>query len=154
MRAVLDTNVLVRATKNASGPARELLRQFESEQHVLIVSNVILVELLRVLDYPRVRAMHRLTDEECLEFIRSLHDAAEFVAVSDARVDAISSDPDDDPVIQTAIEGKADVLCTLDRHLRTHEVQDHCQRHGIRVLTDVQLLEELRRSADHTDEST
>ena len=54
MRAVLDTNVLVRATKNASGPARELLRQFEAEQHVLIVSNAILVELLRVLDYPRV----------------------------------------------------------------------------------------------------
>jgi predicted nucleic acid-binding protein len=97
--------------------------------------------------------MHRLTDEECLEFIRSLHDASEVVALGDPPADGISLDPDDDPVIQTAIEGKADVLCTLDRHLRTQNVQDYCQLHGIRVLTDVEFLDELRRLDSLSDES-
>ncbi len=152
MRAVLDTNVLVRATKNATGPARELLQQFDTDQHVLIGSNAILVELLRVLDYPRVRAMHRLSEEECQEFVQSLHDAAEVVALPAAPTDAISPDPDDDPVIHTAIHGKADVLCTLDRHLRRQDVQEYCQYHGIQIMTDVELLEQLRRADSNDDE--
>ena len=154
MRAVLDTNVLVRATKNVNGPARELLRQFNTDQHVLIVSNAILVELLRVLDYPRLRAMHRLSEKECLEFIQSLHDAAEFVTVADASADAVSPDSDDDAVIQTAVQGKADVLCTLDRHFRRPDVQEYCEHRGIHVMTDVELLEELRRADSHDDETT
>jgi predicted nucleic acid-binding protein len=67
MRVVLDTNILVRAAKNATGPARELLRSFESEDHVLVLSSFILIELLRVLDYPRVRALHRL--RTCLQIV-------------------------------------------------------------------------------------
>lgn len=152
MRAVLDTNVLVRATRNAKGPARELLQQFDTDEHVLIVSNLILVELLRVLNYPRVRAMHRLTDEECQEFIRSLHDAAEVVTVP-AVPGGVSPDPDDDAIIQTAIQGKATVLCTLDRHLRRQDVQEYCKRRGIKVMTDVELLEQLRQENPNDDEA-
>jgi predicted nucleic acid-binding protein len=29
-------------------------------------------------------------------------------------IPAVVSDPDDDPIVQTAITGKADVLCTRD----------------------------------------
>lgn len=145
MRSVLDTNILVRATKNAAGPARELLRYFETEEHVLILSHAILSELIRVLDYPRVRELHQLTQEECQEFIQSLYDAAEVVSLESVPADQISPDPDDDPVIQTAVQGKADVLCTLDRHLRRQDVQDYCRKHGIEIMSDVELLEELRR---------
>lgn len=151
MRVVLDTNVLVRATKNATGPARELLRQFESEKHVLIVSHAILVEVLRVLDYPRVRALHRLSPNECQEFVQALHDAAQLVALPSASAESVSPDPDDDPVIQTAIYGKAHVLCTLDRHLRRREVEEYCAQRSIRIMTDVALLEELRRADSHDD---
>ena len=152
MRVVLDTNVLVRATKNAKGPARALLREFESEKHVLIVSDAILIELLRVLYYPRVRAMHRLSDEECQQHVQSLHDAAEFVALPTVPTDSISPDPDDDPVVHTATQGKADELCTLDRHLRRQNVQEYCEGHSIRIMTDVELLEELRRENHRTDD--
>ena len=152
MRSVLDTNILVRATKQATGPARELLRCFETEQHVLILSHAILSELIRVLDYPRVRALHRLTPEECQQFVQSLHDAAEVVSLERVPANQISPDPDDDPIIQTAVQGKADVLCTLDRHLRRQDVQDYCRQHGIRIMTDVEVLEELRRAQSANSE--
>ncbi len=46
MRVVADTNVLVRASKNATGPARELLAFFGTEEHVPVLSNAILSELI------------------------------------------------------------------------------------------------------------
>ncbi len=60
---------------------------------------------------------------------------------------SISTDPDDDAVIQTARVGHADVLCTLDRHLRNPrtKARRYCQDSDIQVLTDVELLRELRR---------
>ena len=56
----------------------------------------------------------------------------------------MSADPDDDPIIKTAINGMADVLCTLDRHLRNKGVRAYCAQHGIVVLTDVELLDQLQ----------
>ena len=56
MRAVLDTNVLVRSTKSGTGPAREVLLEFQSAEHVLLLSPWMLDELRRVLTYPRVVA--------------------------------------------------------------------------------------------------
>jgi len=35
---------------------------------------------------------------------------------------AVTADPGDDPVFETAVVGRADVLCTLDRHLRDPNV--------------------------------
>src|SRR5437870_5547870 len=117
MRAVLDTNVLVRCTKNASGPARECFRQFEAGQHVLLVSRYLLAELARVLTYPRVMAQHRLSADEMRDYIAALEGVAEVVTTPLDSVPAIvSSDPDDDPVLLLAVTGKAEVLCTRDRH--------------------------------------
>ena len=141
MRVVLDTNVLVRATKSASGPARELLAFLGSDPHVLLISRHILIELVRVLQYPRVLQMHRLSLADCREFVSSLEQMAEHVELPEnLQADRISSDPDDDHVIATALAGRADVLCTLDRHLNRPTVRAHCAAHGLRVLADVDLL--------------
>ncbi|MFV0442893.1 MAG: putative toxin-antitoxin system toxin component, PIN family [Planctomycetaceae bacterium] len=148
MRVVLDTNVLVRATQSHHGPARELLRAFETEEHVLVLSQFILAEVLRVLQYPRLQARHGLTTAECFEFVQLLHDLAEVVLLP-ANVDnVLVSDPDDNFVVQTAVTGQADALGTLDRHLRHPDVVDYCRRRQIAVLTDVELLQQLRDSTD------
>ena len=56
----------------------------------------------------------------------------------------VLSDPADDPVLYTAADGEADVLCTGNvRHFATLEVQNFCVARGIRVLTDVAVLREL-----------
>lgn len=144
MRVVLDTNVLVRAATPGSGPAREVLRLIRTGPHCLVTSAFLLSELERVLNYPRLRERHQMSHERMRQFIEDYHEAAEVVDVGIA-VGPISSDPDDDPVIHTTVAGRADVLCTLDRHLRRDAaVHAYCGEHGIRILDDVALLAELR----------
>lgn len=148
MRAVLDTNVLVRCTKNATGPARECFRHFETKQHILLISQYLLSELARVLTYPRLMAQHRLSVDEIREFLVALETVAETVQTPlDVLPVIVSADPDDDPIVQLAVSGKANVLCTHDRHLRSPDVQSYCASHGIQVLTDLELLELFRKQA-------
>lgn len=57
----------------------------------------------------------------------------------------IPFDPDDDPVLYTAADGNAEILCTLNtKHFGTPEAAAFCGVRGIRILTDVELLLELR----------
>jgi predicted nucleic acid-binding protein len=62
-------------------------------------------------------------------------------------VPAIVSDPDDDPILQTAISGLADVLCTRDQAFQHAVVQRACAEHNIRILDDVSLMRQLRQAA-------
>jgi hypothetical protein len=41
--------------------------------------------------------------------------------------------------VQTAITGRADVLCTGDSHLLAPEIVEHCQRHAVRIMDDIEL---------------
>lgn len=153
MRVVLDTNVLVRATKNATGPARELLSLLQTDAHVVVISREILVELVRVLDYPRLCQQHRLTPDERREFVTAIDMIAQHVMLPPGTPAAVSSDPDDNFVVQTGVAGQVNVICTRDRHLLHANVQAYCAQFGIRVLRDTELLDELRQSAA-TDKPT
>jgi len=57
----------------------------------------------------------------------------------------VLKDRDDDPVVYTAIDGEADVLCTLDRDFYEPEVVAFCGKHGVSILDDVDLLQMLKR---------
>ena len=150
MRIVLDANVLVRATPRSTGPAREVLKHIRSGPHFLVLSDFILAELGRALQYPRVRALFEpplalAQIQAFLEELRGVNPAGTLDTLAAEEVVAVSKDPDDDPVIQTAVAGRADVLCTLDRHIRrSRKVREYCAKHGIRIMTDVELLRVLR----------
>jgi len=47
---------------------------------------------------------------------------------------------ENDPVLETALHGRAHVLCTLERHFHHRTVLENCGKHCIEVLTDVELL--------------
>jgi len=76
----------------------------------------------------------------------SINASAEVVALPDATlIPTVSVDRDDDFIVATAVLGRADVLCTLDKHLHSPEVVDYCRANRIWVRTDTALLMLLRK---------
>ena len=107
MRITLDANILVRANTRAQGPARELLNLIGSQaRHTLILSRHILSEVKRTLLYPRLQAQYGLTEAEIQEHVDMLQRAATIVEpfISEP---IVRSDPKDDPVLFTAVQGRA-----------------------------------------------
>jgi uncharacterized protein len=147
VRVVLDTNILVRANPKASpqGLAHDLLLTIASGPHVLILSPAILIEVQRVLAYPHVQARWPLSAETREQYL-ALLEAVGILVDLPKIFPAIVSDPDDDPILQTAIVGHADVLCTRDVAFQHQAVQKACAAHGIKILDDITLMQELRRS--------
>lgn len=144
MRIVLDTNILARANPRASGAARALIELIrDTGEHSLIVSHFLLMELERVLNYPRLQAMWPLTQLEIATYIQALQDFGECVFPG-AGLNVVAADPADNPVLATAIAGKADVLCTLDRHFAAAEVREFARAHEIELMNDTELLRRLR----------
>jgi putative PIN family toxin of toxin-antitoxin system len=146
MRIVLDTNILVRANAKAKGPPRELLLLIvNSPEHVLLLSPFILQELERVFEYDRVRAATKLTDLEVAEYLTYIRasEVSEMIFPGPApRI--VPSDPDADPVVHTAVVGRADILCTLNRDFYHASVLEYCRERGVLVGGDVAILDLLR----------
>ena len=143
MRVVLDTNILIRANPKARGPARELLEQIAFGEHVLVISHYLLLEIERVLAYPRVSTRWKLTAQEVEEYLQTLAAISQMVTpLSGGPI--ILKDVDDDPVIYTAVAGRAEVLCTRDAHFYEAPVLVFCRQNGIEIMDDVQLLSVIR----------
>ena len=146
------TNILVRAGAKSKGPAKELLRLIvNSPEHVLLISPFILMELERICSYPRVRTATRLSDDEVMEYLGYLCSRHVSEAVFPGPAPAVvPSDADDDPVVHTAVVhttvvGRADVLCTLNRHFYHPSVLAYCNQRGVTIGSDVEILRLVRR---------
>lgn len=111
--------------------------------HTLVLSRFILDEVQRVLLYPRIQSRYRITADEIVRFTGNLAEIAHLVEPVIVKPLA-ELDPDDDPVLYTAAEGKADILCTRNiRHFGSATAKTFCDEHGIRVMTDLDVLREL-----------
>ena len=144
MIITLDTGVLVRATLRSHGPAHRLLEAIAADPaHVLALSPFIIGEVGKALSYPRMAALLGITPEEIDTHIAYLRTVSRLVEPP-AGIPVVLNDPEDDPVVYTAIGACADVLCTRDRHFYAPNVIALCQRYKIDVMDDVQLLSKLR----------
>ncbi|MCY2964742.1 MAG: putative toxin-antitoxin system toxin component, PIN family [Planctomycetota bacterium] len=147
MRILLGTNILARAAMPNSGPARALLLKATEAPNVLLISGYILSELSRILRYERVQNLHGLDDVGIDQYLADLQATGATVEIpNEAHVSIVPHDPADDDIVATAIAGQADMLRTRDRHLHHLEVREYYKACGIRVLTDLELLEILRES--------
>ena len=143
MRVVADTGILVRAAAKPVGPAREFLAFVRRGHAQLVLSPFLLEEVERVLHYPRLANRYCLSHAEIAAHLQLLRSVAEIVSPFEGKP-IVPGDRDDDPVIYTALAGRADVLCTVDKHFFAPAVLSFCSRYGIRIQTDVDLVRELR----------
>ena len=143
MRIVLDTAILVRAHDGAKGLARDLLLRIVESDHVLLISDEMLYELAKVLRYPRMLALHGLSEGRIYDYIGFLREATEIVHPNPLLITPIR-DMNDTVVMQTAIIGEAEVLCTRDQDFFDPPAEPFLRRAGIAVLDDIALMQRLR----------
>lgn len=116
IRAVLDTNTLVSAIINKPlSVSQEIYQNFINKRFLLIVSPSLLAEVEDVVQRSRVRKFHKRSSESLQKIIGELANLSFLVpGKSDIK---IVRDPDDDKIIATALEGKADYIVSRDLDL-------------------------------------
>jgi putative PIN family toxin of toxin-antitoxin system len=105
VRVVLDVNILVRANEKSHGPARTLLLDLIARGHIVLTSVDILIELARVLRYPRVQALFGLSDEQIYDYVQFLKDGCEIVPTN-SNWNFPIRDVSDTPILRTATAAK------------------------------------------------
>jgi putative PIN family toxin of toxin-antitoxin system len=143
VRIVLDTTILVRATEGSHGIARQLLLEIIGGRHALLLCNEILYELARVLRYPRMQALHGLPEIRIYDYIGLLREVSELVTLNPLLSIPIR-DVNDIVVVQTALIGEADVICTKDEDFYDPAITRFLAKVGISVMDDVTLMQRMR----------
>ncbi len=102
-----------------------------------------LFELAKVLRYPRLMELHGLSEGRIYDYIGFLREAAEIVTPDPLLITPIR-DANDAVVLQTAVIGEADILCTRDHDFFEPPAEAFLRKAGISVLDDVALMQRLR----------
>lgn len=142
MKIVLDTSILVRANEHSFGLARELLLTIVNSEHRLILSNEMLHELARALRYPRLQKFYGLTEDLLYDYVVFLRRSSEIVILNPLLTAPIR-DLSDVVVMQTAIIGDADLLCTSDADFFEPPAHEYLNKMGIEVVDDIGLIRRL-----------
>ena len=138
-RVVLDTDVIVTALRSATGGSNAILREAAHGRLTPLVTPALFLEYEAVLKRPEQRLAHGLRLDDIDRFLAALASACEAVEVSFQWRPQLS-DPNDEMVLETAVNGRAEALIT-------HNVRDFSKggaRFGLRVLRPGELLKELR----------
>lgn len=140
MKCVLDTDVIVAGLRSTTGASRELLRLLAADQLIVVASVATMLEYESVLKRPENLRAANLTSSEIDQFLDSL--AGLIVPVTSHFLwRPVLRDPADEHVLETAVNGRADVLVTFNiRHFRVAAT-----RFGVEVLRPGELLQRIRR---------
>jgi uncharacterized protein len=115
VRAVIDTNILVRALINRAGTVRPLLMALDAGLYTIILSSALLTELTRVLRRPRMRARYGISEDDIGDLLQLLVRRGEIV--TPVRTIRVCRDPRDDMFLEAAVAGDANVIVSGDEDL-------------------------------------
>lgn len=137
---MLDTSVIVAALRSRSGASNAVLEYVARGRLRPLVSTALFLEYEEVVKRPETRLATGMSEVEVGGFLAALASAAEAVEVN-FRWRPQLSDPKDELVLETAVNGEADALVT--HNLRDFEPATRL--FGVRVLLPRDVLKELRR---------
>ncbi len=116
LKVVLDTNVIVSGLTARSGHPCEALEAWRRGEVVLLISQAIVDEVVEVLRRPFFRGQRHVSETDVGRVKRALEMDAVVVSPK-KRLKVVEDDPDDDRVLECALEGGADYLVSGDHHL-------------------------------------
>jgi uncharacterized protein len=131
LTAVFDINVLV-SSLIVKGKPRELWQKAKDNEFAFVYSKEILSDLARVLK--RQKFEKYLASADIRLFLNDIRVTGILVPLK-SKFSVVAEDPDDDIIIRTAYDAKADFVVSGDRHLLTLK-----EFKGIRIVTVDQML--------------
>ena len=138
LRAIIDTNVFLSALWSTRGAAFAVFAELRRGRWQMVLSNHLLFEYEEV--GKRHAAEMGLTFKDIDDVLDALCAAAEQRPLAPAWIPWLD-DPDDEPLLQLAVEGQVPVIVTRNaRHLKPAET------FGIEVLQPAEFLAKLRES--------
>ena len=137
MKITVDTNVLISATF-WYGDSFRILERVENKEIELILSHEIIKEYEEVLTYNEIQEKiqaKQLTMKQTVQKIQSMS----MLVHPTEKIHIIKDDPDDNAILECALEGKVDFVITSDKHLlKLQEFK------GIKILTPAEFRVLLR----------
>lgn len=133
MKFVADTNVLISATF-WKGDSEKIIIKAEKKEIKLILSKEIITEYSKVLNYSEIKNKIRNKRLEIGYTIQKIISIATIVEPK-MQLNTVKEDPDDNKILECALEGKADYIVSQDAHLLKLK-----EFHGIKIITPKQAL--------------
>jgi putative PIN family toxin of toxin-antitoxin system len=138
VRVVVDTNVIVSSLINSHGAPGRIVQLFKEGQCDLLVSDEILAEYFRSLNYEKVARFHGLSPASVSKFLSEMKSFSLFTQVS-VHIRAVAADLDDNKFIEAAVAGGAEFIVSGDKHLL--ELREYDGIHIVTLATFVAYLE-------------
>ncbi len=111
LRVVLDTNIYIAALSHPRGPNAKLWTAARERRYQLLVSVPIIREIAEVL-----RTGFAWAESDLQQRIRLIAQVAEIV-ITKSTLNLVPVDPDDNRILECAVDGRADLVVTNDHHL-------------------------------------
>src|SRR3989338_5589119 len=115
MKITVDTNVLISATF-WYGDSFRILERVENKEIELILSHEIIKEYEEVLAYNEIQEKIQAKQLTMKQTIQKIQTMATLVYPIE-KVNVVKDDPDDNAILECALEGKVDFVITSDKHL-------------------------------------
>jgi putative PIN family toxin of toxin-antitoxin system len=129
LRAVVDTNVYISAFLHPERPIFRIVQQAVERRYHLLISPAIVNEVGRVL-----RGTFGLDERVRLHRLKALVKTAEIIN-PEVILEVVCEDPPDNRILECAVEGRAHLIVSGDRHLRRLKIYQ-----GIPIVRPIDFL--------------
>jgi putative PIN family toxin of toxin-antitoxin system len=139
LRAVIDTNLFISGLFARDSVSAQLQDLWIHQDFELVTSILIIKEISRVLNYPRIKEHFKPKDKNIKRFFRLIFRKA-IISKDIYHTDKIADDPTDNKFLACALEKKADYIVSRDPHLRNLK-----HYHGIQIVDATTFIEKVKR---------
>jgi putative PIN family toxin of toxin-antitoxin system len=140
MRLILDTSILVAAIRSDAGASRRLLVAALERRFTLLASVSLMFEYQAVMTRPEHLDASGLSIDDVDALLDAVAAVAQPVRLAFLWRPAVR-DPDDDMVLEAAVNGMADAIVTFN----ARDFREAARQFGVKIFTPGQALLEIRQ---------